>query len=242
MNAATLYTMSTRSEKTYTIPYEYEAPFGRPLTARPNDHRRKPKHKRKPKFPPPPRPTEAEVDEFAVTIAVNANIVDPHFLQMIRWKPGQSLMNIPARKRKRIYEAQARWTDAHLLLTKCMEENHRLMVRRIRRQGNRVRARYWTARPLKHGKTPPPRRRGYLLPAVRKKASDFLLRASWAAPPGNSPQAERSGERQERRSGELLLFAPGGGHSPRVLRKRPCGPPSPNASPGSLTIEHQSPE
>ncbi len=39
-----------------------------------------PKRQRKSKYPPPPWPTPEQVDEFAITIAIDDNIVDKHIL------------------------------------------------------------------------------------------------------------------------------------------------------------------
>ncbi len=229
-------------DRTFTIPDEYQAPPGIP-TVRPGwKTARKPsKYKRPQKFSPPPRPTDEQTDDFALTIDVENNITDKDIHRMLLWKPGVSLQGIPKWKLKRhFYEAQNRWTEALLLLVRCMEENHALMIRRIRRYGNRVRTRYWTKSPLKHGQTPPARRRGYIPPIVLERHAH--------APPGASPpeewrmilflhpDADATAERCKER---LLLFASGGGHRPSVLRLRPDGTPSPHASPRSLTIEEK---
>ncbi len=184
-------------QHTYTIPYEYEAPPG-PVSVRPGwaPARKPSKYKRKQKFPPPPYPTKEQVDDFAITIAINDNIVDKHILRMICWNPGDPITDIPERKRdKHFHAAQNRWTDALLLLRRCMEENHALMIRRIRRYGNKIRTRFWTSKPLKHGQTPPPRRRRYVPPIVLEKLATAPPSVPTPAP-GNcssSPPAEAIG-------------------------------------------------
>jgi hypothetical protein len=200
---------------------------------------KRPKRTRKRKFsPPPPLPTKEQVDEFAVTIAINDNMVDKHFLKLICWQPGDSVEKFPKRKLKKYFHmAQRHRSEACALLVRCMAENHALMLRRLRRHGHRVSTRYWTAKPTKHGHPPPPRRRGYLFPMTLPGAAARLL-ASGAAPPRSPPPAEHPGATHPSRClRDPLLFRPGGGQGQSALRQRPLGTSSPNASPCSLTTE-----
>jgi hypothetical protein len=189
------------------------------------------KNRRKRKYlPPPPLPTREQVDDFAVTIAINDNMVDQHYLRLICWQPGDSVADFPKRKlRKYFHLAQRRRSEACALLVRCMAENHALMLRRIRRYGNKVPNRYWTAKPTKYGHTPPPRRRSYLCPMALPRA---------AAPPRSPPPEELpAAPPPRRRPRDPLLFHPGGGQGHSALRQRPLGPPSPNTQPCSLTTE-----
>jgi hypothetical protein len=190
---------------------------------------RRPAPGRKAKDPPPPLPTKEQVDDFAVTIAINDNMVDKHYLKLICWQPGDSVADFPKRNlRKYFHLAQRRRSEAHALLVRSMAENHALMLRRIRRYGNRVPTRYWTAKPTKYGHTPPPRRRGYLIPMALPRA---------ASPPRSPPPKELPAAHPSRCIREPLLCRTGGGQGYSALRQRPFGPPSPNAPPSSLTTE-----
>ncbi len=99
------------------------------------------------------------------------------------------------------------------------------MIRRIRRYGNKVRTRFWSTKPLKHGQTPPARRRNYIPPIILEKHAH--------APPEASPPGGREhfpAESPEARDRELILFCPGGGHRPGALRKRSLWNPLPQCA------------
>ena len=170
----------------------------------------------KERIPPPPSPTEEMVDKFAIEMARENNIVNKNLLRLITWRPGVDISDIPVRTIiKHLLAAQTHWGNASVLLKRSIEENHALLLRRLRRCGHRERTRFWTKAPLRHGQTPPPRRRSYVPPIILEKHAH--------APPGASPPGGREhdpAESPEARDRELLLFCPGGGHRLGALRKR----------------------
>ena len=149
------------------------------------------------RYAPPPRLTAEQINEYACTLAKERGMRDRWLLNLIRWPAWASP---PTGDIVLIYGEYVKSlkAEARAILTAQMAALPRVRIKRYKRRKKPDRKRYWTRRSTKHGKRPPPRRRGYLPPVPEKQAQP---------PPGQrTRQEEPSGKRPSRREREPLLF------------------------------------